>query len=132
MYLGPLGKRHAMNSDIGKLAATGSIAESEHIAQSGGDAPSRFRPRTIGLFGPRAAGKTCYLSAALLGMSTSKNCTVVLANETSRTLLEHHWQSLDQGEVPAATELALKPLAGSAVISVPSPPQRRRHWTFPR
>jgi hypothetical protein len=45
-----------------------------------------------------------------------------LAEESSRELLLHHWESLKKGELPPATELHLKPLAGSVVISTPVAP----------
>jgi len=93
--------------------------EAESVTSTG-DA-SRFNPRSIGIYGPRAAGKTCYLATALLGMSTCSNCTILLAEEATRGLLLDYWKALKEGELPPATEMALKPLAGSIVISTPLP-----------
>jgi len=52
-------------------------------------------------------------------MSVSSACTVVLAEEISRDILLHHWESLKQGELPAATELTLQPLEGSVITAIP-------------
>ena len=80
---------------------------------------SRFEARTIGIYGPRSAGKTCYLATAFQGASSSANCTVLLRDEGSRCLLLEHWDKLKTGEKPDATALSFAPLFGSVVISMP-------------
>jgi len=108
-----------VSRESGQQPIAGAAMGSESPCQLDGTTSPRFTPRTIGIYGVRAAGKTCYLSAALLGMSSSPTCTVSLADEPSRELLERYWRALSNGELPPATELVLQPLAGSVVISVP-------------
>jgi|GEM_PF-2205497 len=94
----------------------GSLPSLEKEKEQGG----RYKPRIriIGIYGPRRAGKTCYLATALLGFSTSSSCTVILGDEESRELLLRHWECLERGELPPATELSFSRLCGAVVIPV--------------
>ena len=105
-----------MASDADRPAAGESLEDSlpEKSFQKRG--PTAGVARTVGIYGPRNAGKTCYLATALLGMSSSPGCSIILADEHSRELLFNSWAALDRGEVPPATELLLNEIAGSIII----------------
>ena len=77
--------------------------------------PSSRKARIIGIYGPRRAGKTCYLATALLGCSTSETCSVIL-DDRSREYLLQHWDLLQRGDLPPATELNLYDLSGYVVM----------------
>jgi hypothetical protein len=78
------------------------------------------RPRVVGIYGARSAGKTCYLTVALLGRSASP-CGTVLLDDSSRSFLEEYWKDLEQGSWPTATPLVLNPIKGQLIANLEEP-----------
>lgn len=56
----------------------------------------------IGIHGPRASGKTCYL-AALYGGRSEGDCSIAFSDDESRDTLKNIWQKLERGEVEEGT-----------------------------
>lgn len=62
--------------------------------------------RLVGIHGARGTGKTCYL-ACLYGQRATEAASLTFADDRTIDHLQRTWKFLEQGDVPAATALAL-------------------------